>query len=117
MKITWRKKEWGEFVRLQKSALMRRRVNEMPAYLQPVGFGFSIVRPIRQGFWRDPETNLIYVGFLDGGGSNFHYFTGGAGMPRSSASHPLPALVPVSFAEGYHALKVQIVQMTKEQGA
>lgn len=107
MKIIWRKKEFIEFITLRGWALMRRRVNEIPANLQPIGFGFSLVEEIRQGFWKD-ENGIIYVGFLPGGGSNFHYFSVVNGGMRSEASWPEPALEPVSFEEGYYQLKTQL---------
>jgi hypothetical protein len=102
LKIIWRKKEFLEFIRLKSWALGRRRVDKIPAHLQPIGFGFSIVKPIRQGFWIDEETNTVYIGFLYGL-DNFHYVSP-TGQMRSSANWPEPALKPLSFQEGYFRL-------------
>jgi len=106
MFITWRKKEFLEFITFKKWAFKRRRVQEIPAYLYPIGFGFSIARRIREGFWRDPATGMIYVGFLESS-SNFHYAIANR-LERSSADYPEPALIPLSFREGYCALIKQM---------
>ena len=100
--VRWRKREFVEFVTFRQWSFSRRRVNEIPAYLYPLGFGFSWVRRIRQGFWQDVETGELYVGFL-AGGDNFHYFSAN-GRGRSEASWPEPALKPISFEAGCRLL-------------
>lgn len=106
MKLIWRKKEFQEFIGFRSWAFMRRRVDEMPVYVYPIGFGFSIVKSIRQGYWIDEETGTAYVGFLKSG-SNFHYFPARGSKMRSEANWPKPPLKPISFEEGYYLHREQ----------
>ena len=109
MKIVLRKKEFIEFMTVKKWALMRRRVSEIPAYLQPIGFGFSLVKSIKQGFWLDKQSGQIYMGFLKSE-SNFHYFSITETKHRSDAYYPEPALIPLSYREGYLLLCSKITK-------
>ena len=109
MKIIWRKREFEEFIRLRRCALTWRRVNEMPAYLQPIGFGLSMVRPIREGFWLEKSTGDVYIGFLRGFG-NFHYVSA-TGLMRSDVNWPEP-LQPLSFQEGYQLFQASRATVT-----
>lgn len=115
MKIIWRKTEFSEFIKFKSWALMRRRVNDIPAYLYPIGFGFSIVKPLRQGFWLDEGTGAVYVGFLSGP-DNFHYVSPRGGM-RSEAAWPEPPLKPLPFEQGYYLFAEQLRQPAQEPAA
>lgn len=107
LKITWRKTEFKEFVSLKPWAFKRRRVDEMPAYLYPIGFGFSLVKPIRLGFWLDEQTGQVYAGFLTGY-DNFHYVAADGAM-RSDANWPEPALLPLDFRAGLRLYRIQLL--------
>lgn len=112
MKIVWNKIDFNNFTAGVVGFFDRRRVDEIPAYLKMIGFGFSIVEPIRQGYWIHPESGEIFIGFMKSG-SNFHYF-GAYGTQRSSADYPEPALEPVDFVDGYYEFQAQKLQYFKQ---
>ena len=104
-KIIWRKKEFSEFIGRKKWAFKRRRVSEIPAYLRPIGFGFSIVTEIHQGYLMD-ELGNVYIGFIPSD-SNFHYFPAVRGGCRSDLT---TGLTPISFVRGHHEFIRQILK-------